>query len=99
VRVKDILTGPSKWTQGAAARDWLGRPCSPESKRAVSYCIMGVLMCVYKSHGWEYAVGRVMKAISTHGYMCKSLLDVADWNNHPGRTFREVRLVIERADV
>jgi hypothetical protein len=99
MKAKDKLTCLADWTQGAAARDRFGLPCSPESKRAVSYCILGVLMRVYEADEWESAVGRVMKAIWARGWKRKSLLDIAAWNNHPSRTFEEVRQVIEKADV
>jgi hypothetical protein len=97
VKVKDILSDPSKWTQGFFARDKLGQPCEPLDENAVQYCIVGALMRAY-GRGQRYAAyARAMKAIAAiYG---EAPITIDDWNDAPDRTFDDVRRVLEAADV
>jgi len=39
--LRDVLTGPKRWTRGAYARNWYGMPVGPESHNAECWCISG----------------------------------------------------------
>lgn len=40
-RVRELLSEPGRWTQGAEALDARGEPCRPSSTRAVRWCLTG----------------------------------------------------------
>jgi hypothetical protein len=100
MKVKDILSDPSKWTQGAPARDQLGEECPPASPQAVKYCVLGAIAKAYpKREDRIAAAWRVRDAVIDLGWRCRNPLAISVWNDYQRRTFEEVRQVIEKADV
>jgi hypothetical protein len=57
------------------------------------YCLAGALEECYGGDDLRAAVGAVLAQIPGH------YSDIESWNDEPGRTFEEVRQVIERAGV
>jgi hypothetical protein len=97
MKAKDVLSEPSRWTQGACGRDKLGRPCSPLSENAVQYCIVGALMRAYSRELHNAVYDRAIKAIvDIYG---EEPISMVYWNDEPGRTFADVKKVLETADV
>jgi hypothetical protein len=95
VKVKDILTDESKWTQGVDARDGYGRRCDPCSSSAVSFCVTGAAMRAYQysAHAQNKAIRALLRAIPSE------YADLESWNDETDRTFDEVRRLIELAGV
>jgi hypothetical protein len=93
MKVKDLLADASKWTRGASARDRSGKQCSIYSPDAVRYCLLGALLAAYDGEQLAAAVDAVRQAIGDEGQM-----SIESWNDDHGRTFDEVRRVIELAD-
>jgi hypothetical protein len=97
MKAKDLLSDKSRWTQGALARDRVGRECTPESPDAESFCIVGALCRVYLDDAAINeaidSVNLVITPMSGYGD------EIEEWNDDPDRTFAEVRLVLEIADV
>jgi hypothetical protein len=46
LKTKELIATPDKWTQGVDARNIVGQPVDPKSKRAVCYCLYGALIKV-----------------------------------------------------
>lgn len=77
MKIRDLLTDPSKWCQGAMARDINGFGCLSDDPVAAKWCLAG-------------AANKVGVCLS---------LDIITWNDAPGRTFAEVRELIEKLDI
>jgi hypothetical protein len=100
MKAKDILSDSSKWTQGVMARNKRGDPTWPEYKNAVAWCLYGALIRAYglgEGQDEALAVRRAISSIcngfdSTYG-------SIECWNDDPGRTFDDVKRVLEEADV
>jgi hypothetical protein len=100
MKAKDILTDQSCWTQGAMARNRRGDLTGAEYVSAVSWCLMGALI---RAYGRVKGLDRAMDVRRAIRGICKSFYatygSIESWNDEPGRTFDEVRQVIEKADV
>jgi hypothetical protein len=100
MKVKDILSDESMWTQGAAARERWGEPCPPSSPMAAKYCILGAIYRAYsKPEDRIAAANRVKDAINNLGWRCNHPINIGNWNDYPSRTFEDVKKVLERADI
>jgi hypothetical protein len=100
MKVKDILSDPSKWTQGAAARNKRGELCSVLSPDATRFCILGAIARVYRSRkSMRECERRVAAAIEALGGRITYSTEIGDWNDNPYRVFEEVRQVIKKADI
>jgi hypothetical protein len=100
MKAKDVLSDPSKWTQGAMARNRRGNPTGPEYKNAVAWCLVGALIRAYglgKGRDEALAVRRAIRSI--WGSFDADYGSIEGWNDHHDRTFDEVRKVLEMADV
>ena len=88
MKIKDFLK-ESNWTQGQYAKDVHGNGCAVADAKADRFCLIGAAkMC--------YPVG--MDAIRC--LLDKELGDIAvSWNDEPGRTFVEVRALVEKLDI
>ena len=91
MKIHELLTDESKWTQAAYARDADGFMCSHFCLDAASFCLLGAAeRC--------YGLGEKL-----HGIIEK-LSDAAGgnfvlWQDAPDRTFQEVRELILKLDV
>lgn len=46
VGARELLADPSRWTQGATARDQNGHPVLPREEEAVQWCARGAFLCM-----------------------------------------------------
>jgi hypothetical protein len=101
MKVKDLLSDASKWTQGAAARDKWGKLCSPLSPDAECYCVLGALERAYPADRQERlrAACKIRDAIVSLGWKCKYTINVGVWNDAHERTFDDIQKALEKADV
>jgi hypothetical protein len=100
MKVKDILSDASMWTQGACARDKADRQCSVLSDAAVRFCLRGAAARVYSGQALDAAMEAIARAIGFDGDWYDGIdREIEIWNDNPDRTFEEVRQVIEKADV
>jgi hypothetical protein len=100
MKVSDILTDQSRWTQGASARNKRGRWCDVLSEDAVRFCLRGAAARVYSGQALDNAISAIARAIGFDddwGEYLEKLIEA--WNDDKRRTLAEVRQVIERAGV
>lgn len=88
MKVQDILTDESKWTQRAYARDAGGCGVHEFDETAVKFCIMGAINKAYPRDKWPAIKKRLLKHC-----------DGVHWNDSPNRTFADVRGLIEKLDI
>jgi hypothetical protein len=95
MKAKDLLTSASKWTKDCWAVDRRGSPCMPASEDAVRWCLAGAIMRAYPDRATRDSASRaVWKAIGD-----RSWYSIKQWNDHPTRTFAEVRRILDIVDV
>lgn len=100
MKVQELLTDESKWTQDTSARARDGKPVSPQSQRAVCWCLVGAIVRCYPSDDDNLAAfnkaRRVIEPLipfysDTFGAVVSMYNDSA--------TFADIRRVIEQADI
>jgi Fe-S-cluster formation regulator IscX/YfhJ len=114
MKVRDLLTDSSKWTQGALARDASGEPCRPNGDIARQWCILGALTRIYGDTvdfvDATEALGQVIQNLDNYDdddYVVGEDVDwyavledeIWAWNDDPERSFSEVLEVLERANI
>jgi hypothetical protein len=101
MKISDILTDESRWTQYADARDKDEEWRDACSDSAVKFSLFGAAMRVYGGgQALEDAMVYLADAIGLEDKWYEDLeVGIKRWNNAPKRTFAEVRQVIEKADV
>lgn len=96
MKMHELLSDPSKWTQGAVARDYKGKPVYPDHEEAVCWCPVGAAQKCYPEYQQALEVGdRIRERI----YGEPRQFGLPQWNDAPGRTFEEVRQVLLELDV
>jgi hypothetical protein len=109
MKVREIIDGPGAWTTGAYAVDGKGVACNPWDPMATSWCVVGAAQAAYDDE--KQYVDALQRLASAAGITVPDNLptpaeveeffrnSLVRWNDTPGRTFDEVRELIERADV
>jgi len=88
MKIKDFLK-ESNWGKGQYARDADGNICAVTDAKAVKFCLIGAA---------KRCCPEKMNAIRC--LLDKELGDIAvSWNDAPGRTFEEVRALVEKLDI
>ncbi len=95
MKVSELLTDASRWTQGAYGRDRNGDPVLLRSKAAVCWCLAGAVAFCYRDgvHWSDDVANDVELRIG------KRLGGMTAWNDDPDRTFAEVRALILELDL
>jgi len=99
MKVKELLTSASKWTIRAMARDKSDVQCTVEDSDVFCFCLLGAIYHCYDDYDDRRSVVRkVLRAINADHFEDKELA-VTVWNDHPDRTFQEVKALVERLDI
>lgn len=91
MKVQDILTDESKWCQMAWFLDTKGRQVL-NHRDAVKFCLQGAFQKAY-------AVGELQPWLDARKKLQEKIGSAIDWNDHPSRTFAEVRALIVELDI
>jgi hypothetical protein len=89
MKVKELLSDPSKWTQGANARDSRGIRVPSADPEATCFCIVGALLKCYGTT----STSKYLKIAAKIQHN-----DVVSWNDAPERTHAEVLELVTRLD-
>lgn len=89
MKIRDLLTDPSKWCQHSRAEGVNGDCYHPLAAEAVRWCLLGALERVYD---YRYR-DQVLEKLRSE------LPNISIWNDAPERTFAEVRALIEKLDI
>lgn len=92
MKLSDVLSDESKWTQGAMARLADGRVTSALDENATLFCLAGGMIKIAKDDKipWDKLYEFVKQALSGHL--------VSIWNDEPERTWEEVAEVVKKVD-
>jgi hypothetical protein len=106
MKVKELLTDESKWTKGAAARNARGVAIFVNQEEACQFCLSGALQKCYGESGPELndAENRLAEAVWEYTnepvhLRDKAIIDIIEFNDWRADGFKDIRAVIEKADV
>lgn len=99
MRTREILLEAARlvsraWTQGATARDRKGHPVPYYSPDAYSFCALGAIQ---RALGTHPNVAQIRVARRACEESIPKPWGLATWNDHPGRTAREVVQLLKGA--
>lgn len=94
MKIKELLSDESKWTQGASAKDKFGNPTSVFDATTVCWCIGGAFTRCYSNASTEEQTSIITKLQDIMGVYC-----IPKWNDSPERTFVEVKALVEKLDI
>lgn len=90
MKVQELLSDRSKWTQGRLARDARGIPCSPRSSEAVCWCVYGALDKCYQD---DVVYSKACEKL----YNCCENVHPIDINDHDG--YEAIMELLRKADL
>ena len=86
MKAHELLSDPSKWTQGVLARRQDGSAIAPVNPEACSFCIVGAL---YHCYDAKTAMD-IWTTLDEEFYDKHNEIGIGDWNDDPARTHEEV---------
>lgn len=94
MKIKDLLSDESKWTQGAL--DINDKPITGSSSQASCWCLLEAANRCYQD-AWEkfYVLQEIYKELRN----IKTQTSIAEWNDAPERTFGEVKELVEKLGI
>lgn len=92
MKIKELLTDESKWTQNAFGRDAEGLACFSGDPDAVCWCLLGAMTVCYPN---SYIRAEIIRKIHKH------LLNntVFNFNDAPERTFEDIKKLVNDLDI
>ncbi len=91
MKVRELLSDASKWTQGGAyALCRLGTSVEPRSSFACKFCLAGAVYHCYPD-SYEAVLGKIRNYLGNP--------KIISWNDNPSRTFSEVKTLAETLDI
>ena len=90
MKVHELLTDKSRWTQHHFAVNAAGRAVPEESRDAVCWCLSGAIRLCY---------GKDDDAGHWHAVTKRLGMMPSTWNDDPMRTFSEVRALVLELDI
>lgn len=93
MKVKELLSDESKWTKETYARSSDGKPTAWFNQDAQCWCLLGAINLCYGGNSLD-KLGMIRYALGL-----EFLSNAVDWNDHPNRTFSEVKALVEKLDI
>lgn len=102
MKVRELYTDESKWTQGAFARTKYGSGCPRIRPEACCFCLLGAVLNCYPNKEQQIPIlEKLTQKVNPEGTgTCwfKSNF-VIEWNDHPTRSFTEVKELVDELDI
>lgn len=94
MKVKELLTDESKWTNTYAARNPNGEPCDSCSTSAVCWCLYGATQKCYPRYDeWMPVVDKIRKYLKANCDGCA----IGTWNDN--HSFQDVLALVKQLDI
>ena len=90
MKVRELLSDETKWTQGTNARDSEGKGVAASSEEACSWCLIGAIFRCYGIEGSFRVEERVRLSLGSA---------ITKWNDVSWRTFAEVKDLAGHLDI
>ena len=99
MKVRELLSDETKWTQCTFAATKDGHPCDPEARRAAKWCLSGAIeRCYGQFHGSFAAAARATAVIRSR-VIERIHADIIEWNDSPVRSFGAVKRLVDELDI
>lgn len=98
MKVKELLKTEDKWTQGYYARTKTGTFVDATNRSAVCYCLRGAVEKCYRKAGARIEAEAKLRA-AIRKFTKGQCLELVTFNDALGRTFEDIKKVVELADV
>jgi hypothetical protein len=95
MKVKELLTDSSKWIQGDFAKDQNGVSVKDVNK-GCKWCLSGAILYCYPNNKHYDAFCKVIDFLYNN---YPNAISIVDFNDETGRTFEEIRHVLEETDI
>ena len=95
MKIRELLSDESKWTQRAPAKTSLGRPVNSDNPEAVCWCIAGAARHCY---GDTFETNEILRRVCNK-LEISAFLGYIDWNDAPDRRFEEVKALVNALDI
>jgi hypothetical protein len=105
MKAHELLSSPDTWCQDSPAEDEYGKKVPALHPHAVKWCALAAIQKAYSPLQWEEAMDRLLRALSVSekGIYQLSKSDKAcclmEWNDDHNSSFREIREILQEADV
>lgn len=101
MKVLEVLSDASKWTQMWFAKDKDGNRILAESEHACQWCLLGAVRKAYRKENDMYVAHSKLRVAIKKLFPERMADDksISVFNDHKLTTFEDVKLVLEEADV
>lgn len=96
MKIYELLNKPEKWLQGADARNKFYKTVNANSSSARAWCLLGACKKCYKdSYTRHFVYDKIF------GYLRKKpiLWGISDWNDRPGRVWKDVYNLVSKLNI
>lgn len=91
MKIKELLSDESKWTQNAYARDKNNKPVLPNNVNAVKWCLLGAVdKCYRKKSAHDYILDLLITNLGPY---------IMSWNDPSFRVFEHVHKLVHELDI
>ena len=90
MKIRELLSDPSKWTQRCFSRNSKGQPSAP-AEQECSWCLVGALGRCYDDSEFDRVYDLIKAAVPER--------QIVHWNDDPKRTFEDVRKLVEELNI
>jgi hypothetical protein len=97
MKVKELLSDASKWTNGTFARNANDVPTWEHGKDACKWCLLGAIAFCYPNSTYHFRILNKVRDIISRDY--NGLINIGIFNDDSNRTFEQIRSILEEADV
>jgi hypothetical protein len=104
VKIRELLSDESKWTQGFYARNSVGSEVEAIDPEACCWCLSGALMKCYCDYGRDTYSKRIVHLLIdrynfSHSSRIGNLGIIPHWNDSSEREFDDVKRLVEELDI
>ena len=97
MKMYELLSDPSKWTQRAFGRDSYGNSVMDDSKLAICWCMMGALCKCYELEERSRVRDKIEETLGSP--KDDGFNSIIEWNDQEERTFEEVQSLLLELDI
>lgn len=90
MKIKELLSDPSKWTQQFYAKNHFDRSVKSNSTDAVCWCLQGAVKKCYPPENHQLIYDKIIAEVG---------LEICGWNDNSTRTFEDVKKLVEKLDI
>ena len=91
MKMRELFSDDSKWTQGAFARNKQGVEVDVGNPDAVCFCFQGAMRKCYGKNSYKI----IDKLDNSRGM----LFSITAWNDAKERTFEDIKNLVEKLDI